>query len=541
MEDFNVYQVPALKHYLSKKGITTSIYRKSHLIRLCELAREINLEDQDTDDDYISMDIRRRTVGDRTLPSVSEVKSSDWSGDLKLMPDIYTADVFVYLINIGWDQHRLHSYRTDKGYLLYQNSHIDSVRVFPIDSDYTYIRCSTTPETRQSEDPYMTWLLVKSDGRILSGGCSCVADDGSCKHCTALAFALAAFSDRHKDRHTEVGTDVQCEWDKPRRESKPCRVKEICTSHRTVPEMPSKADYQPCPTLTTESNREVEKELFRMCQGTGALLLQTLDPPSDEDEDLQENPPDMIDAVTHTSQSGEPLIDYLKNVFNSDVVQDVEQMTCGQTENELWFKYRYGRITSSLFSKVCHFRGKSHDNYITREILNDKSNALNTNAIMYGRQNEIIAKQLFFDMYSHDHVNAKMKPCGLNISVDHPFLGASPDAYLYCKCCGKGLVEVKCSYSHRNETPYDVASDPNYHLYRDTNDVVKLRVDSPWYVQIQGQLGVCKARWCDFVFYTDMGFISDRIYYDECFFNDIVNKCSSFFDKYVHPALLAKI
>lgn len=133
--------------------------------------------------------------------------------------------------------------------------------------------------------------------------------------------------------------------------------------------MPSKADYQPCPTLTTESNREVEKELFRMCQGTGALLLQTLDPPSDEDEDLQENPPDMIDAVTHTSQSGEPLIDYLKNVFNSDVVQDVEQMTCGQTENELWFKYRYGRITSSLFSKVCHFRGKSHDNYITREIL----------------------------------------------------------------------------------------------------------------------------------------------------------------------------
>lgn len=103
-------------------------------------------------------------------------------------------------------------------------------------------------------------------------------------------------------------------------------------------------------------------------------------------------------------------------------------MTCGQTENELWFKYRYGRITSSLFSKVCHFRGKSHDNYITREILNDNSNALNTNAIM-----------------------------------------------------------------------------------------------------------------CDFVFYTDMGFISDRIYYDECFFNDIVNKCSSFFDKHVHPALLAKI
>ncbi|XP_061185059.1 uncharacterized protein LOC133193101 [Saccostrea echinata] len=541
MEDFNSYQVPALKYYLSTKGITTSMYRKAHLIRLCELAREIDLEDIETKDDYVNMDVRRRTVGDRMLPSISEVKLCDWNGDLKKVPDIDIADVFVYLINIGWDQNRLHSYKVDKGYLLYQNNHVDSVRMCPLDSDYSYVMCNTTPETRQSEDPYRTWLLVKTDGYIISGGCSCVADDGSCKHCTALSFALAAFCDRHKDRHTEVGTDVRCVWDKPRKESKPCRVKEICFSHRTVPLMPNKVDYQPCPTPTTEVNREVEKELYRMCHGTGALLLQTLDPPSNEDEDLHENPPDMIDAVTHTIQSGESLIDYLRNVFNSDIIQEVEQITCGQSENELWYKYRYGRITSSLFSKVCHFRGGSHDNYITREILNINSNALHTDAIKYGRQNEIVAKQLFFDMYSHYHVNAKMRPCGLNISQQHPFLGASPDAYLSCKCCGKGLIEVKCSYSRRNDTPYDVASDRHYHLYRDTNDVVKLRVDSPWYVQIQGQLGICNARWCDFVFYTDMGFISDRIHYDESFFNEIVNKCSTFFINYVHPALLAKI
>ena len=370
--------------------------------------------------------------------------------------------------------------------------------------------------------------------------CLC-SDDGSCKHCTALSFAVAAFCDRHKDRHTEVGTDVRCVWDKPRKESKPCRVKEICTSHGTVPLMPNKEDYKPCPTLTPKDNREVEKELYRLCQGTGALLLQALDPPSDEDEDFQENPPDMVDVVTHTSQSGESVIDYLRNVYNSHIIQKVEQITCCQSENELWHKYRHDRMTSSLFSKVCHFRGGSHDNYITREILNSNSNVLNTAAIKYGRQNEMVAKQLFFDMYSRDHVNAKMRPCGLNISDQHPFLGASPDAYLSCKCCGMGLIEVKCSYSHRNETPYDVASDSHYHLYKDNNDVVKLRLDSPWYVQIQGQLGICKTKWCDFVFYTDMGFISDRIYYDEYFFDEIVNKCSTFFMNYVYPALLAKI
>ena len=59
--------------------------------------------------------------------------------------------------------------------------------------------------------------------------------------------------------------------------------------------------------------------------------------------------------------------------------------------------------------------------------------------------------------------------------------------HTYCKCCGKGLIKVKCSYSHRNVTPYDVASDSHYHLYKEANDVVKLRLGSPWYVQIQGQ------------------------------------------------------
>ena len=31
-----------------------------------------------------------------------------------------------------------------------------------------------------------------------------------------------------------------------------------------------------------------------------------------------------------------------------------------------------------------------------------------------------------------------------HISLDHPFLGASPDALVDYKCCGKGVVEIKC-------------------------------------------------------------------------------------------------
>ena len=58
MEDFNGYQVPAITDYLRTKGITTSIYRKANLIKLCELAREIDLEDIQTEDDYLNKDVR---------------------------------------------------------------------------------------------------------------------------------------------------------------------------------------------------------------------------------------------------------------------------------------------------------------------------------------------------------------------------------------------------------------------------------------------------------------------------------------------------
>ena len=32
------------------------------------------------------------------------------------------------------------------------------------------------------------------------------------------------------------------------------------------------------------------------------------------------------------------------------------------------------------------------------------------------------------------------------ICVEHPFLGASPDALIEYNCCGQGVMEVKCSF-----------------------------------------------------------------------------------------------
>lgn len=48
-------------------------------------------------------------------------------------------------------------------------------------------------------------------------------------------------------------------------------------------------------------------------------------------------------------------------------------------------------------------------------------------------------------------------------------------------------------------------------------------IDSPWYIQLQGQVGVCHKNCCDCVFFTKKGFIVDRIYFDEEMYKNIVN------------------
>ena len=151
---------------------------KKHLVKLCKLAVEIELEDQtgDNAEEYETFDLQRRTVNDVVLKKVDEIPPNEWCHDLKTIPDIDTADVFVWLLGTGWNQDRLKCYKYDNGYKLFTNNHIDKVCIHHIpNTDCIYIKCQTTPQTRQNAAPYQTWILVGTDGNIHSGGCACVA------------------------------------------------------------------------------------------------------------------------------------------------------------------------------------------------------------------------------------------------------------------------------------------------------------------------------------------------------------------------------
>ncbi|CAC5361865.1 unnamed protein product [Mytilus coruscus] len=81
-----------------------------------------------------------------------------------------------------WSNDRLKSYKNDNGYQLYMQRHVDNVVMRTLNNDHLYIKCSCTPETRQKEKPYTTWILMDNKASIKSGGCTCVALRGVDKH-----------------------------------------------------------------------------------------------------------------------------------------------------------------------------------------------------------------------------------------------------------------------------------------------------------------------------------------------------------------------
>ena len=112
---------------------------------------------------------------------------------------------------------------------------------------------------------------------------------------------------------------------------------------------------------------------------------------------------------------------------------------------------------------------------------------------------------------------------GFAISEHYPFLGASPDGYVFDPNAleSYGLVEVKCPYKYRGYAPTDACLNADFFcelVPRSSGDQkVQLKRSRSYYCQVQGQMAITERAWCDFVVYTSKGIAIDRITFDKFF------------------------
>lgn len=202
---------------------------------------------------------------------------------------------------------------------------------------------------------------------------------------------------------------------------------------------------------------------------------------------------------------------------------NIEQNTRKQAECVRWFNERKNRITASIFHKIVKRKMAITDKFVT-SIKDPKQ--FHSKATSYGKTNEFKGRKEYVSTSGH-HVHE----CGFVVNANFPYLGATPDGKV-CDNGQTGILEIKCPFSQRDNSIDEAVQGADFCLEISLNGN-KLKKTHDYYIQVQGQLLVTCAPFCDFVVYTKKSLHIERIYPDMNKMQDIFNKLSEFYFKYM--------
>ena len=153
---------------------------------------------------------------------------------------------------------------------------------------------------------------------------------------------------------------------------------------------------------------------------------------------------------------------------------------CMEQRTEEWFAARLGKVTASrvadVLAKIKSGESASRKNYkmelVVQRLTNKVGESFTNAAMEWGTEQEPFARMAY-----EAHTGTFVKEEGF---VDHPTIegfGCSPDGIV-----GEGLIEIKC---------------PNTANHIET--VLENKAPSKYIPQMQCQMAVTGAKWCDFV------------------------------------------
>ncbi len=215
--------------------------------------------------------------------------------------------------------------------------------------------------------------------------------------------------------------------------------------------------------------------------------------------------------------------------------------TMSQSLSSQWMQQRTGRITASN-SKQVYTRArtlmskpKEDASTVVGKILQYTQIPM-TEAMKYGISTEIKAKSKFSQIMNKGHEHYTQSAVGLVVHQTRPYIAASPDLLVSCHCHGGALCEIKCPYSISTA---DKITPENYtHLERTASGCIALKKTSPYYYQIQHQLGVTGQEYGYFFVYIPNAYHLEKIDFDRSLWADMQDKFEYLWRYYVAPEIL---
>ena len=227
-------------------------------------------------------------------------------------------------------------------------------------------------------------------------------------------------------------------------------------------------------------------------------------------------------------------------------IREIERNTKLQHQSASWYNARKYRLTASLFGEV--YRRKENtppDSLVLRVI---DSRQFTSAATDWGKSNESLALEKY-ETHQKSLGRFEMTFCkaGFVICETHPFLGASPDSYVYdpSRQHHYGLAEVKCPYKYKDVLVEEACENTDFFaelVKTSTGSHVGLKHSHPYYSQVQGQLAITGRQWCDFVIYTTKGISVDTIQFNEDFWKQkLLPSLERFYCNCIAPEIVSPI
>ena len=122
-----------------------------------------------------------------------------------------------------------------------------------------------------------------------------------------------------------------------------------------------------------------------------------------------------------------------------------------QASSTLWAQHRIGRVTASVAGDCVASvkeQGLTGHSHVARVM--GYYGSPHSAALVWGKTHETVARKQYVAWHRlhHNHRGVSCEETGLWVSIDCPYVAASPDGIVRCNQCGVGLLETKNPYTH---------------------------------------------------------------------------------------------
>lgn len=116
-----------------------------------------------------------------------------------------------------------------------------------------------------------------------------------------------------------------------------------------------------------------------------------------------------------------------------ELAKNVEVRRRDQAQSKLWFQKRSGRVTVSQLKTAVVTVITQPSQSLIKAVCYPESKS---NATTWGCKHEETARTEYESITARTYINFSVSQSGLVILPSYPFMGASPDGMVNCKCCG---------------------------------------------------------------------------------------------------------